>query len=82
LKGSVALIQKQGQDFAILMVKDSVVTDPSLREEVIALGEHEFGVRTALMGERRHRTYGPDDIVRWLSSVYIEQLPWRDFSIN
>ena len=82
MKGSVALIREQGQDFAILMVKDGVIADPSLREDMIALGEHEFGVRTALMGERQHRTYGPDDIVRWLSSVSIAQLPWRDFSIN
>lgn len=82
LKGSVALVREQGQNFAILMVKDSVITDPSMREDMLAFGEQEFGVRTALMGERQHRTYGPDDIVRWLSSVYVEQLPWRDYSIN
>lgn len=82
MKGSLALVREQSQNFAILMVKDSVITDPSAREDVLAFGEQEFGVRTALMGEQQHRTYGPDDIVCWLSSVYVEQLPWRDYSIN
>lgn len=82
MKGSVALIREQGQDFAILMVKDSVIADSSAREDMLAFGEQEFGVRTALMGERQHRTYGPEDIVRWLSGIYVEELPWRDYSIN
>ena len=42
----------------------------------------QFGPRTAIMGERRHQTYGPDDIVRWLNGIHPAQLPWRDFTLN
>jgi hypothetical protein len=81
LKGKVALIREQGQDFAVLLVKDSVITNPAMRAEMMAFGEAEFGVRTALLGERG-RTWGPDDIVNWLGSVYVEQLPWREFTFR
>lgn len=82
MKGQVALVREQGQQFAVLLVQDHVITDPQLREEMLAFGAREFGVRVALIGERNLGTYGPDDIVRWLGSVYIEQLPWREFWMN
>lgn len=79
MKGQVALIREQGQEFSILLVKDQVVAHPRQREEVLAFAVREFGVRSALLGERTLSTYGPEDIVDWLSGIYVEQLPWRDF---
>jgi hypothetical protein len=81
MTGQVALVQEQGQNFAVLLVRPAVLTSPTRREEMMRFGEQEFGVRTALLGEDG-RTWGPDDIVRWLGGVYVEQLPWRQFSIN
>ena len=81
MRGQVALVKEQGQDFAVLVVKDRVIRNPKEREDAIAWGQREFGVRTALMGETGS-TWGPPDIVRWLESVPVEALPWRDYTIN
>jgi hypothetical protein len=82
MKGQVALISEQGQNFAVLLVKDRVINDPVAREELLEFAALEFGVRAAIMGATSLKTHGPQDIVRWLSGVYLEQLPWRDFWIN
>jgi hypothetical protein len=81
MKGEVALIHEQGQDFAILAVKTSVLASRVRCEEMVAFSEREFAVRTALLAEDG-RTWGPPDIVRWLEGVFLEQLPWREFSFN
>lgn len=78
MRGQVALVHEQGQDFAVLLVQDHVVASPHLREEMMSFGEAQFGLRTALLGEHG-RTWGPQDIVAWMSSIVPEQLPWRDF---
>jgi hypothetical protein len=81
MRGEVALVHEQGQDFAILAVKRGVLSSQARCEEMAAFGEQEFGVRTALLGEDG-RTWGPPDIVRWLEGVFVEQLPWREFSLS
>jgi hypothetical protein len=80
VKGTVAVIREQGQVFSVVAVKDSAL-HPGRREEVLAAFQAEFGPRTALIGERQHRTYGPEDIVRWLRGVHPAQLPWREFTL-
>jgi hypothetical protein len=82
MRGEVALVREQGQEFAVLAVRDSVINDPSRREEMMQFGEAQFGIRTALIGAKRGRTWGPADIVRWLSNVHPAQLPWREFTLN
>lgn len=81
MRGEVALVHEQGQDFAILAVKSSVISSRAQCEEMTAFGEGEFGMRTALLGEDG-RTWGPPDIVGWLEGVFLEQLPWREFALN
>jgi hypothetical protein len=81
MRGQVALVHEQGQDFAILAVRASAVSDPRQREELVAFGRREFGVRTALLADDG-RTWGERDIIDWLESVFVEQLPWREFSLN
>jgi hypothetical protein len=81
MQGEVALVKEQGQDFAILAVKNNVISDPGLRQEMLAFGERQFGVRTALLAENG-QSWGPRDIVNWLQGVFVEQLPWRKFSAS
>jgi hypothetical protein len=81
MRGTVALIRQQGHDFAVVAVKDSVFQSPTQREETLRAAQDEFGARTAILGERQYQTYGPDDIVRWLNGVSVEQLPWREFTL-
>jgi hypothetical protein len=80
MNGEVALVHEQGQDFAILAVKDSVINSPQRCQEMSDFGFQEFGVRTALLAENG-RTWGDRDIVNWLEGVFIEELPWRKFSV-
>jgi hypothetical protein len=81
MTGEVALVHEQGQDFAILAVKNTVITNPTRREEMVAWAQQEFGVRAALLAENG-KTWGPRDIVNWLQGVLVEQLPWRSFTIG
>ncbi|MBK5218920.1 MAG: hypothetical protein JJE35_03925 [Thermoleophilia bacterium] len=80
MRGEVALIREQGQDFAVLVVKNSVISNAQARDEMAEFGFREFGVRTALLSEDG-RTWGDKDIVNWLEGVFLEQLPWREFSM-
>lgn len=82
MHGEVALVRERGQEFAVLAVRDSVINDPRQREEMRQFGEEQFGVRTALIGAEQGRTWGPGDIVRWLSNIHPAQLPWRAFTLN
>lgn len=81
MTGQVALVREQGQNFAVLLVRAPVLRNFTERQELMRFGEQEFGVRTALLGEDG-RTWGPDDVVRWLGGIHPEQLPWREFSIS
>ena len=78
MDGQVALVREQRQDFAVLLVKNHVITDPQLREDAQRFGEQQFGIRTALLAENGH-IWGPRDIISWLRSVAPWQLPWRQF---
>jgi hypothetical protein len=80
MQGEVAVIREQGQTFAVLAVKPHVVQNPAEREAMVASARRWFGVRTALLAEDG-RTWGPNDIVRWLQNIHVSQLPWRKFSI-
>jgi hypothetical protein len=81
MNGEVALVKEQGQEFAILAVKNNVISNPTLRQEMAAFGRREFGMRTALLAEDG-RSWGDRDIVNWLGSVFVGQLPWRRFSVG
>jgi hypothetical protein len=51
MRGKVAVVREQGQDFAVLLVKDAVLGSPQTRENMLMFGRDHFGVRTALLGE-------------------------------
>jgi len=85
MKGNVALIKEQGVNFAVLVVKRHVLSSPTERENTRTAFEQEFGVSVVLMTQdsKGVPTYsGRNDLVRWLSSVYVEALPWREFTLN
>lgn len=79
---TAAVTHEQGQDFVIVLVKDRVISDPNGRADMLDFAAQTFGVRAALLGESRFGTYGDEDIVQWLKNVYVEQLPWREYSFN
>jgi hypothetical protein len=45
----------------------------------------EFGMPSVLMAQDsrgRATYYGRDDLVRFLSGIFVEQLPWREFTLR
>lgn len=81
MRGTVAVVREQGQVFSVVAVKDSAL-NPGQRDQTLQAAQTTFGPRTAIIGEQRHDTYGPDDIVQWLRGIHPSQLPWREFTLN
>ena len=81
IKGEVALVNDHGQNFAVVAVNDDAVADPRLREEALAAFVEQFGAPTVLLSESG-KTWGPEDLVDWLSRTPLERLPWRELVIN
>jgi hypothetical protein len=86
LNGSVALIREQGVDFAVVAVKRSVLTGPkATKVDLVSAYSVEFGMPAVLMAQDasgRPEYYGRPDLVKFLANVYLEQLPWREFTIT
>ncbi len=80
MTGEVAVIKEQGQTFAVLAVKPHIIQSRSEREAMVAAARGWFGVPTALLAQDG-RTWGPNDIVRWLQNIHVSQLPWRKFTV-
>lgn len=80
-KWNVALIKEQGQVFAIVLVKDSIITVGNHRDKIISFWSFQLSCRVALLGERNSRSYGPRDIVQWLENIPPTQLPWREMTV-
>jgi hypothetical protein len=79
-----AVVREQGVTFAVVVVKDHVVSsDSSRREAIMAFGAHFPGVPIVLMaqdGRGRPTYWGRPDIVRFLARVPVNALPWKRFS--
>jgi len=73
----VALVKEQGVNFAVVLVNDSVIGSPSQRDDLVQWWSRELGVPAVLLGERRFRSFGRSDIVRFLRNIHPARLPWR-----
>lgn len=80
-----AVIREQGQTFAVVIVKPHVVQNRTAAADAIASFMPVFGVPVVLMaqdGRGRPTFYGRSDIVRFLSGVPLQAIPWREYTIN
>ena len=81
-----ALIREQGVDFAIVIVKRSVLNSHFQRADVISSLAPVFGgvpvVLMAQTGAGRPEYFGRRDIVRFLANVPLSSIPWREYSLN
>ena len=79
---TVALVREQSVEFAVVLVKDSVIESPSIRDDLIASFRMQLqGRPVVLLGEQRYRRYGRQDIVRWMANIHPSSLPWRKMTI-
>lgn len=81
-----AVIREQGQTFAVVVVKPYVVQNRSEAAGAIRSFTPIFGgVPVVLMAQdsRGRATYfGRSDIVRFMSSVPLQAVPWREYTVN
>jgi hypothetical protein len=81
-----ALVEEQGQTFAVVVVTSSVQAggERALNEAARSFGPVFPGVPIVLMWQDAHGAptyWGRPDIVRFLSNLLVEQLPWRQWSV-
>ncbi|OWQ98336.1 hypothetical protein [Sphingopyxis witflariensis] len=80
-----AVIREQGQSFAIVIVKPHIVQSTSAAAAAIRSFIPVFGVPVVLMaqdGRGRPTYYGRPDIARFLTSVPLRNIPWREYAVN
>lgn len=81
-----AVIEEQGQTFAIVVVKPHVIQSRvTANDTQRAFGRHFSGMPVVLMAQdgRGIPTYfGRGDIVDFLAEVPVHAIPWSEYTIN
>lgn len=81
-----AKITEQGVTFGIVIIKAHVLHSPQEQIGARALGRQAFGpipiVLMAQDGQGVPTYQGRPDIVRFLSNVFVEQIPWRHYTLS
>lgn len=81
-----AVVREQGVKFAVVVVKQGVLTSTTQRSDAQRGFSGLFpGLPVVLMAQdtRGIPTYwGRPDIVRFLANVPMHAIPWREYSVN
>jgi len=81
-----AKVTEQGITFGIVIIKPHVLGSSQEQSGARALGTEAFGpIPIVLMAQdsRGVPTYqGRPDIVRFLSNVFVEQIPWQRYTLS
>ena len=86
MKGQVALVREQGVAFAVVVVQPTIMSGLKReRDEAVRAFSAELDVPAVLMVQNSRGTptyHGRADLVRFLSNVAVEELPWREFTVR
>ena len=86
MKFQGAVVREQGVTFAVVIVRKSVIDSGIEADRAIRSFRPVFpGLPVVLMAQdpRGVATYcGRRDIARFLASVPLEAIPWREYSVN
>lgn len=80
-----AVIKEQGQTFAVVVVKSSVLNSSEKQEAQDVYRRYFPGMPIILMAQDsrgRPTYYGRTDIVNFLSRLHISQIPWKRYTFN
>lgn len=81
-----AVVTEQGLEFAIAVVRKSVLDTSGTRDQAIVEFSAAFGnLPTVLMAQDARGVpnyYGRPDIVDFLASVPMEAIPWRQYTLQ
>jgi hypothetical protein len=84
MKFSGAIIKEQGVTFGIILVQPHVLNNSAERDQMQKFGIQAFGSMPIILASQTHqgfKTYGRNDIVRFLEDVHPSQIPWMDYTI-
>ncbi|KRM79499.1 hypothetical protein FC84_GL001680 [Lapidilactobacillus dextrinicus DSM 20335] len=82
MKFTGAVINEQGIDFSIIQVKPGYLTQQNL-QSIQNQAPINFP-RPVILAEQTTDGYkylGRPDIVNFLSGIYVEQIPWQNYSV-
>jgi hypothetical protein len=86
MKFQGAVIKEQGLTFAVIIVKKSVIDNTYKANKAIQSFQPLFpGIPVILMAQdfrRRPIYYGRRNISRFLASVPIQAIPWKEYTLN
>lgn len=81
-----AVVKEQGVTFGIIVVEPHVLTSPQQQNELRAFGLRAFGAMPVVLmaqdGRGIPNYVGRRDIVNFLCSVFIEQIPWQRYTLT
>lgn len=81
-----AVIREQGQTFAVVIVKQEIISHRGEADRTMRGLSSVFpGLPIVLMAQDnqgRPTYYGRTDIARFLASVSLEVIPWREYTIH
>lgn len=81
-----ALIKEQGVTFGIIVVKSHVLHNDAAAESMRRFGTQAFGLVPIILMAQNPRgvpTYsGRRDIVKFLASVPLQAIPWREYTVS
>lgn len=80
---TAALVREQGVTFAVVMVKNHVLTSPTTSDQMIRAASVALGCQlVVLMGESNQRLRGNrQDVVNFVSRLHPSRLPWKKWNI-
>lgn len=86
MKFQGAVIKEQGVTFAVVIVKKSVIDIPSEAKKAIQSFQPLFpGIPVLLMAQDTRGIptyYGRKDISRFMASVPLQAVPWKEYTTN
>ena len=74
-------IREQGITFGVVVVKDHIIDSMSERDDAVAYWSRWLGCPTILLGANRHRLYGRNDLVKFMTNVSLDRIPWKTANI-
>ncbi len=80
-KVQFARIREGSVTFGVVVVKDHAVDNVGERDNAVAYWSRWVGLPTILLGANHHRFYGRGDLVRFMSNVSLDRIPWREATI-
>lgn len=86
MKFQGAVIKEQGVTFAVVIVKKHVIDNRSQAAQAVSSFQPFFpGIPVVLMAQDHRGVptyYGRKDIARFLASVPLQAIPWKEYTIS